>query len=79
MAKQLKKIGHNINLQGFIIHKINKAAGERNRTVVKLAETSIIPTDKERRFVAIASEAYYKRSAPTYGIFDDIEKGFQTQ
>ena len=71
MAKEIKKIGHNISLQGFIIHKINKIAGER-KAAVKLAKNVIIPTDKERRFVAIVSEAYYKKSAPTYGIFDDL-------
>ncbi|MDR1984554.1 MAG: nucleoid-associated protein [Prevotellaceae bacterium] len=72
MAKELKKIGYNINLQGFIIHKVNKIQGER-RAVLKLAKAIIIPTDKEKRFVAIASEAYYKKSAPTYGVFDDLE------
>ncbi|MDR0605076.1 MAG: nucleoid-associated protein [Bacteroidales bacterium] len=72
MAKEFKKIGHNINLHWFIIHKVNKTAGER-RATLKLAKTIIVPTDKERRFVAIASEAYYKKSAPTYGIFDDLK------
>jgi nucleoid-associated protein YejK len=72
MAKKIEKIGHNINLQGFIIHKVNKIQGER-RAVLKLAKTVITPTDKEKRFVAIASDAYYKKSAPTYGIFDDLE------
>jgi nucleoid-associated protein YejK len=71
MRKQIKKIGHNINLRGFIVHKINKIAGERI-AAVKLAKNVIIPTDKERKFVAIASESYYKKSAPTYGIFDDL-------
>ncbi|MDR0437199.1 MAG: nucleoid-associated protein [Bacteroidales bacterium] len=73
MAKKIRKIGHNINLQGFVVHKINKIAGERNRTSVKLAKALITPADKERRFIAITSEAYYKKSAPTYGIFDDLE------
>jgi nucleoid-associated protein YejK len=79
MTKKIKKIGHNINLQGFIVHKVNKTAGER-RATLKLANTIILPTDKERRFVAIASEAYYKKSAPTYGIFDDlISNKFQNE
>ena len=72
MAKKIEKIGHNVNLKGFVIHKINKAAGERH-AVLKLAKAIITPTDKERKFVAIASDAYYKRSAPTYGVFDDLE------
>ena len=70
--KKFDKIGHNIFIKGFIIHKINKTAGERQATV-KLANAVIVPTDKETKFVAIASEAYYKKSAPTYGIFDDLE------
>ncbi len=72
MARELKEIGHNINLQGFIIHKINKVAGERS-AVVKYAGAVIVPTGKEKRFVSIASDAYYKKSAPTYGIFDNLE------
>ncbi|MDH6534577.1 hypothetical protein D0T51_05525 [Parabacteroides sp. 52] len=72
MAKKIKKIGHNINMKGFVIHKINKTRGER-RANLKLAKSIISPTDKEKKFVAITSDAYYKKSAPTYGIFDDLE------
>lgn len=72
MAKKIKKIGHNINIKGFVIHKINKTRGER-RATLKLAKSIIPPTDKEKKFVAITSDAYYKKSAPTYGIFDDLE------
>ncbi|MDR2580118.1 MAG: nucleoid-associated protein [Fibromonadaceae bacterium] len=79
MIKDVKKIGHNISLNGFIIHKVNKNAGER-RATLKLANAIINSTDKEKKFIAIASEAYYKKSAPTYGIFDDLESNkFQNE
>ena len=72
MTRKLEKIGYNVDIKGFVIHKINKIAGERKSTL-KLAKSLITPTDKEKRFIAMTSEAYYKKSAPTYGIFDDLE------
>jgi nucleoid-associated protein YejK len=72
MAKQIEKLGYNIEVQGFVIHKINKIAGERKATL-KLANSVILPTAKERRFIKVTSDAYYKKSAPTYGIFEDSD------
>lgn len=72
MPKKIEKIGYNINLIGFVIHKINKVAGERIATL-RFAKDVIEPTDKEKRFIAVVSTAYYKKAAPTFGIFDDLE------
>jgi nucleoid-associated protein YejK len=72
MNEELKSREHYIRMKGFVIHRITKRAGKIVADL-KLAKKEIIPTDRERKFIAIVSEAYYKRSAPTYGIFDDSE------
>lgn len=76
----LKQKGHNISIKGFVIHKINKDAGDR-KTTVKLASKLIVPTAKEKRFIAVVSDAYYKKSGPIYGVFEeDIrQEVFQNQ
>lgn len=72
MAETYEKIGHNIDLKGFVIHKVTKEAGKRGASL-KLADKAILPTDKEKRFIANVSKVYYKKSGPTYGIFDNSD------
>ncbi|MDP4201523.1 MAG: nucleoid-associated protein [Bacteroidota bacterium] len=71
----LKEIGHNIVLKNFVIHKLIKDAGVR-RTVLKLANTTLAITDKEKKFIGRVNYAYNKKSGPTFGIFDK-GNGFQ--
>ena len=67
---KLNKKGHNIRIQFIIVHKVNKVAHSHDVSIKK-AKTTIIPTDKERRFIADLHKSYYERSNPIYGVFDN--------
>lgn len=67
---ELKEIGHNIILHDFVIHRIVKDAGSRNAVLKKAANTIKI-TDREKIFIAKVADAYYKKSSPMYGIFEE--------
>lgn len=75
MAKTLKEIGHNINLNGFVIHQVIKEAGERH-TIFKEAKELIAITQKEKQFVGRINKAYSQKS-PVYGIFGDVDSTFK--
>lgn len=68
---ELKKIGHNINLKHFVIHRIIKEAGVRGATI-KLRDNVLNTTDKEKVFIGRVTNSYQKKSCPTYGIFDEL-------
>lgn len=66
--KKLKKIGHDIALNNFVVHQVTKIAGDR-KTGLKLAKSTLKTTTKESAFIAKITDAYSKKSHPTYGIF----------
>lgn len=76
---ELKKIGHNINLKHFVIHRIIKDAGTRGATL-KLRDNVLNTTEKEKVFIGRVTNSYHKKSCPTYGIFDELsdKNKFQT-
>ncbi|MDC8103436.1 nucleoid-associated protein [Chryseobacterium sp. B21-037] len=75
---KLKEKGHNVNLKNIVIHKINKAAGDKKSTL-KLALKEIKVGDPERKFIYDVRESISKRSVPTHGVFEDVSShnGFQ--
>ncbi len=70
MPKQVKEKGHNIDLTNIIVHRINKAAGNKN-SVLNLADKELTINKQERYFIADIRESFTKRSVPTFGIFED--------
>ncbi len=76
MAKEFRKIGSYLNLKGFIIHQVNKNAGDR-KTVLKLAKHAIKINEKEKLFIGKVNNAYYKKSSPIYGIFGNEDPKFK--
>ena len=66
----IKKIGHNIELKGFVIHKILKDAKSKDATL-KLASATLTISDKETVFIAKVIDSYYKNTKRTYGIFEE--------
>ena len=75
--KELKKIGHNIDLKKLVIHRIIKEAGVRTASV-KLAPHEIKVTENEKTFIGKITKAYFSKSNPIYGVFDnDISNEFQ--
>ena len=76
MAKEIKKIGSNLELKGIIIHQAIKGTGDRN-TVLKKATESIIVNEKEQLFIGRINKAYFKKSSPIYGIFGNGDVTFQ--
>lgn len=73
----LKKKGYDINIKGIVIHQVIKEAHTTNCNI-KFAKQVIPPTDREKIFVANIRDAYYKKSNPTYGVFGDNDRSFQT-
>lgn len=76
MAKELKRIGSNIDLKGIIIHQVVKVAGERYAKV-KSASKLIEIEDKEKLFIGRINKAYYRKSSPIYGIFGNEDSTFK--
>lgn len=68
--------GHDIIIKGIVIHQVIKDAHTTSCNL-KLANQAIIPTDREKIFVANIKDSYYKKSNPTYGIFGDNDTVFQ--
>lgn len=77
--KNIKKIGHDITLNNFVVHQVTKMAGDK-KTGLKLAKSTLRTTIKESAFIAKITDAYSKKSHPTYGIFNTESKSneFQT-
>lgn len=67
---QLKKKGHDVEIKAIIVHQVNKEAHSRHVSV-KRADKVILPTDKEKRFIADLHKSYYERSSPIHGVFDN--------
>ena len=59
--KKLKKIGHDIALNNFVVHQVTKIAGDR-KTGLKLAKSTLKTTTKESAFIAKITDAYSKVS-----------------
>ena len=65
--KKLKKIGHDIALNNFVVHQVTKIAGDR-KTGLKLAKSTLKTTTKESAFIALnpqlhsRSATYIKRN-----------------
>jgi len=78
MEKELKEIGHNIQLKGIVIHQVYKTAGN-TESVLKLAKQELKITKKENVFIANINKAYYKKSNPNYGIFGTEEPNFKEE
>lgn len=76
MATEFKKIGHNIDLKGLVIHQIFKMQGLRQATV-KAAEKLIKYSEKEQAFIGRINKAYYQKSNPVYGIFGNGDTSFK--
>lgn len=76
MSKELKKIGHNIELNGIVIHQVFKDANVRNVSF-KQAKSVINIDEKEKVFIGKLNRAYYKKSNPVYGIFAGVEPKFK--
>lgn len=76
MAPEFKKIGHNIDLIGLVIHQIDKKQGIRLANV-KAAEKLIQLTEKEKAFIGRINKAYYQKSNPVYGIFGIEDNSFK--
>ena len=68
MAKELKEIGHNIDIKGLVIHQIIKSSRDRN-TGLNEAPSTIPITENEKRFVGSVHNVYHKKSSPNYGVF----------
>lgn len=74
---KLKQYGSNLTVNGFVIHQLNKIAGDRN-VALKTAKDTICVNQKERMFLGRLNESYYKKSNPTYGIFGGADPRFRT-
>jgi nucleoid-associated protein YejK len=76
MSKEIKKIGHNIDLKGLVIHQAIKEAGVR-KVKLKEAKKAIEVTDKEKVFIGKVIKSYYQKSSPIYGIFGNDNPTFK--
>lgn len=76
MAKELKRIGSNIDLKGIIIHQVVKESGERI-VVMKKANELLKMEEKEKLFIGRINKAYYQKSGPVYGIFANEKPKFK--
>jgi len=76
MVRELKKLGANINLKGFVIHKVLKEAGIRSAKIIHAKNTLNI-NEKEKVFVAKIYRAYFDKSKPMYGIFGNEDATFK--
>ena len=66
----LKEKGHNIDISHIVVHKINKASGQKI-TTLKLAAKELKAEKQELHFVADVRTSFQRKSKPTYGIFED--------
>lgn len=74
--EDLKKKGHNININNIVIHRIKKVATERKANLIPA--TSVINIgDDEKKFIANLHSSYYKKSSPIYGVFGDENPSFK--
>lgn len=76
MAKELKRIGSNIDLKGIIIHQVLKNSGV-SHTVIKQAPALLIIEEKEKLFIGRINKAYFQKSSPVYGIFGTDDPKFK--
>ncbi|WP_297334775.1 nucleoid-associated protein, partial [Flavobacterium sp.] len=58
-------------------HKLNKKANEA--ATIELADDSLMITEREISFIKSIKDAYYKKSNPIYGVFDDNRITFPYQ
>jgi len=77
MVKNIKKIGHNINLKNIVIHQVIKVQGNRNTTLKKASRLLKIG-EKEILFIGRLNKAYHQKSNPIYGIFGNEDPTFKT-
>jgi nucleoid-associated protein YejK len=75
MAKEIKKIGHNINLKNIVIHQVVKEQG--TRTDLKIADKLLDISEKETMFVGQINKVYHQKSNPIYGIFGNEDETFK--
>ena len=73
---EFKKIGSNLDINGMVIHRLNKIAGDRN-VGFKKAQGPLVIGDKEKIFIGKLNESYRRKSNPTYGIFAGINTAFK--
>ncbi len=78
MTKEIKEIGHNVQLKGIVIHQVSKIAGITSCNI-KFATTELPKSSKEKKFIGSIDKAYYKKSNPNYGIFGVEEPLFKTE
>ncbi len=76
MAKELKKIGSNINLKGITIHQVKKDAGTTS-ALVKHATKKLPINDREKKFIAKIHKSYFDNSKPVYGVFANEDLNFK--
>lgn len=73
---EFKKIGSNLDINGMVIHRLNKIAGDRS-VGFKKAQGPLVIGDKEKIFIGKLNESYRRKSNPTYGIFAGINPAFK--
>lgn len=76
MAKEIKKIGYNIDLKNIVIHQAIKEQGIRT-TNLKIAPELLKVSEKEKMFVGQINKVYHKKSSPIYGIFGNEDETFK--
>ena len=76
MVKELKKIGHNIDLKNIVIHQVVKEQGVR-ATSLKIADKLLIVGEREKMFIGRINKVYYQKSSPIYGIFGNEDETFK--
>ena len=76
MVKEIKKIGHNIDLKNIVIHQVIKEQGSRI-TNLKVASKLLTIGEKEQMFVGQINKIYHKKSSPIYGVFGSEDETFK--
>jgi nucleoid-associated protein YejK len=76
MVKEIKKIGHNIDLKNIVIHQVIKEQGVRD-TVLKEAQSLLKIGEREKMFIGRINKVYHQKSSPIYGIFGNEDETFK--
>ncbi len=68
MTNEIKRLDHNIDLKGIVIHQVDKESGAK-KAVLKKALGELKIEQKEKLFIGKINKSYFKKSSPIYGIF----------
>jgi nucleoid-associated protein len=75
--RTISEIGANIDLKNIVIHRLNKDLGRE--ASMRCAQEVLPITAIEKQFIGKVTDAYQKKSSPTYGIFDDEAPDFKNR